>query len=79
MKFMISSKYFLRDFEEGKLITNIDTQDSYYIENDLFEVLLPATTNFTDFDGLNYNDVYNEESIKKFVLSLVDSKIFISK
>lgn len=78
MRFTLSDNFYFKDFEEGKLLINVETRDSYYIENDLYEILLPATLNFISFEELNYNDVYDNEAVKKFILSLIESKIFIT-
>ncbi|MEH7048629.1 hypothetical protein [Bacillus pseudomycoides] len=77
MKFKFDENYSIQDFEGGKIITNIKDFESFYIEEDLYNILKPATVNFIDLEELNFSEDYEKEDIIEFVFTLRDMGILI--
>ena len=78
MEIKFSSDLSIEDFEDGKIIMDIETMESYYIEQGVFDLLAPALDEYRDARSL-FPEIYEEEEYLPFLQDLIDKRILIRK
>jgi hypothetical protein len=68
----------IQDFEDGKLITEIATMETYYLEQDVFDLLRSAAEQYIEAMDL-LPAGYPEEEYIQFIQELIEKRILLSK
>ncbi|MGB8953921.1 MAG: hypothetical protein WCC10_00985 [Tumebacillaceae bacterium] len=68
----------IEDFEDGKIIMEIESMETVYMELGVFELLAPALEAFREVRSL-FPDIYEEDEYQPFVQQLIDMRILLHR
>lgn len=76
--YLFNEMFSFRDYKDGRILTNLVTNDSYYMHEQVFKVIEPTINGWVTFDNL-YDSAYSVEKFEGFINDLVNLKIIITK
>lgn len=79
MKFKFNNKDFkVTEYENGKIITELKTFESYYLDEDSSQFITPLINNWVHIDQLINEDV-EMLNLNEFISTLVEKNILFFK
>ncbi|WP_158318800.1 hypothetical protein [Robertmurraya kyonggiensis] len=77
LKVKLNPDLTINDFEDGKIIIVNKTNEGYYIERFIYDLLLNAKSDFVDVKDIDKNFLYSGEELEDFIRDLVFIKILL--
>ncbi|MFS0752943.1 hypothetical protein [Oceanobacillus sp. 1P07AA] len=78
MRIKINPDFAITRFKEGIILTNINNNQSYHIDNRAYELIKLASGNYVCINDLYHSD-YPEEEFKSFVTGLIEINFLLVK
>jgi hypothetical protein len=78
MQVKLNPELEIEDFDDGKLITEIFSRMAHYMERGVYDLLVPAATEFVEVGQL-FPAEYSEQEVSEFVADLLEKRLLIRR
>jgi hypothetical protein len=79
MQIKFNPDLIIKPFEDGRIITEVATSESYYLEDKVFEILAPCQDEYKDTADFTLPDNVTDEEFAQFVDELIELRVLIAK
>lgn len=76
IRYFFNDIFSITNYKNGRILSDVVTSESYYVDEKVFKIIEPATNNFVTFEDL-YDSNYSHEEFESFIQDLINKKIFI--
>ncbi|MGQ8826230.1 hypothetical protein ACUTUE_23330 [Bacillus sp. NA_146.1] len=71
------NEFFMKDFDDGKIIVEFKTSEAFYIEDAAYELINLCMEEYVELDKIT--DIkYDEIEIQEFISELIENNILIT-
>lgn len=79
MQIKFNSELIIEPFEEGRIITEVATSESYYLEEKVFEILSLCQDEYKDTSEFSLPENVTNEEFVQFVDELIELRVLLAK
>lgn len=79
MQIKFNPELIIEPFEDGRIITEVATLESYYLEENVFEVLAPCQEEYKDTSDFSLPENVTDEEFKQFIDELIELRVLLAK
>lgn len=76
--YLFNDMFSIRNYKDGRILSNVVTNESFYIHEQVFKIIEPAINGWITFENL-YDSNYSVEQFENFIRDLVNKKILITE
>lgn len=76
MLYTFSPNIVITSFKNGKIFSDVVTNESFFIDEEIFQIIQPASERYVTINEI-YNENYTFEEFVAFIEDLIDNGILI--